>query len=354
MKAQFTTASGAKGSSSRTLDLVRTRLATQERAFYFPFGSGDLRPGEYVAATAVHKGNGLRGVQTFAHDIGLRGVNDGKWSALIDEKKGDKINDNYCIWGMPVRAMADGEVASFAIEVETNDILGKAPETTAHNTGNHFWIKHDDGLFSVYAHMQKGTLPVELLHKGARVRAGQVLGLAGNSCRSTNPHVHIQVQKDVPGRDGKASLHALALRNARCIDQESFKPPKKTDPWFVMTGQGVPRADAAIWPGTTTPGCPVPAVGIARGGDWTNTFWLSGTRAEFEASVQSLFDKQKQRTIWATTYLENGQRRFAGIARSGEWASTMWISDTRSAFEKTAQDLFDKKGLRLTHVHTWA
>jgi len=94
-------------------------------------------------------------------------------------------------------------------------------------------------------------------------------------------------------------------------------------------------------------------VGIARSGDWASSFWISNDRASFEARAQELFDKQGRRLIWVTTYPEGNARRWVGIARSGDWASSFWISNDQASFEARAQELFDKNGRRLIHVHTY-
>ena len=52
--------------------------------------------------------------------------------------------------------------------------------------GNTLIIKHADDLFTVYYHMQK---PSHLL-KGTRVERGELIGLVGNTGRSTGPHLH--------------------------------------------------------------------------------------------------------------------------------------------------------------------
>ena len=103
----------------------------------------------------------------------------------------------------------------------------------------------------------------------------------------------------------------------------------------------------------TSANCPVAAAGIARGGDWANSYWISTSRSAFEAKAQELFDDHGRRLIWVSTYVENGKRRWAGIARAGTWASSFWVSTSRSAFETKAQQLFDDHGRRLIHVHTY-
>jgi hypothetical protein len=99
--------------------------------------------------------------------------------------------------------------------------------------------------------------------------------------------------------------------------------------------------------------CPVPAAGIARGGTWANSYWISTSRSAFDTKAQQLFDEQGRRLIWVSTYVENGKRRWVGIARSGTWANSYWVSTSRSGFETKAQQLFDTQGRRLVHVHTY-
>ena len=49
--------------------------------------------------------------------------------------------------------------------------------------------------------LRKGSMPAELKHKGAKVSEGQLLGRAGNTGNSTNPHTHIYL--DVKDEQGK-------------------------------------------------------------------------------------------------------------------------------------------------------
>ena len=52
-------------------------------------------------------------------------------------------------------------------------------------------ILHDDGTMALYAHLQPDGV---LARVGQRVRRGQVIGLSGNTGRSTAPHLHFVVQ----------------------------------------------------------------------------------------------------------------------------------------------------------------
>lgn len=55
--------------------------------------------------------------------------------------------------------------------------------------GNYIEIDHQNGYFTAYAHMQSYTVS-----KGDKVRRGQLVGLVGNTGRSTGPHLHYEIR----------------------------------------------------------------------------------------------------------------------------------------------------------------
>ena len=55
--------------------------------------------------------------------------------------------------------------------------------------GRYIVLDHGNGFRTKYAHLKKG-----LVQKGDLVKRGQVIGLVGNSGRSTGPHVHYEIQ----------------------------------------------------------------------------------------------------------------------------------------------------------------
>ena len=57
--------------------------------------------------------------------------------------------------------------------------------------GNFVLIDHGNGYTTSFAHMQK-----YLVRKGDRVKRGQVIGLVGNTGRSTGPHLHYEICLD--------------------------------------------------------------------------------------------------------------------------------------------------------------
>jgi len=57
--------------------------------------------------------------------------------------------------------------------------------------GHFILIDHGNGFRTKFAHLQKS-----LVNKGDQVARGQVIGLVGNSGRSTGPHVHYEIHYD--------------------------------------------------------------------------------------------------------------------------------------------------------------
>jgi murein DD-endopeptidase MepM/ murein hydrolase activator NlpD len=69
--------------------------------------------------------------------------------------------------------------------------VGSLPPITLDNIGgNYIVVDIGRGHFAYYAHLQPGSLRV---HVGDRVRAGQVLGLVGNSGNTDFPYLHFHV-----------------------------------------------------------------------------------------------------------------------------------------------------------------
>jgi murein DD-endopeptidase MepM/ murein hydrolase activator NlpD len=115
-------------------------------------------------------------------------------------------NENYVDYGAKVMAAADGIVVDMLDELEDN-VPGQLPDpnsiTLKNVDGNYVVIDHGNGLYSFYAHLQRGSVEVEV---GDEVQAGDQLGLLGNTGNSSAPHLHFHVMAGPSpvGSDGLA------------------------------------------------------------------------------------------------------------------------------------------------------
>ncbi|MBZ4420654.1 peptidoglycan DD-metalloendopeptidase family protein [Myxococcus sp. RHSTA-1-4] len=252
--------------------------------------------------------------------------------------------------------MADGTVVAFLNTMAENTKMGKQDPTPNPVEGNHFYIQHGDELM-LYAHFQTGSLNPKLMQVGAAVKAGDFLGLAGNSGNSTNPHLHIHCLQATKPWGGPP--RPLPFHDIHVIDQTAVSMPNRTGPWVKVSKQGLPGTQAAIWPyrrapvSQATDALTPHAVGIAASGTYANRYLQGLTRQAFLDETQKLFDEQGLRLTQLKRYLDHGQRRWAGICRSGDWANRFVADLTWSDFLKETQRLFDERGLRLVDVLTY-
>jgi hypothetical protein len=113
-------------------------------------------------------------------------------------------NEDYFAFGAELLAVADGTVA-FVRDGLPEDIPNEPP-TTVHQPldygGNEVVLELEPGIYAFYAHLQPGSIRVQI---GETVTKGQVLGLLGNTGNSTGPHLHFQLA------DGPDILTATSL-----------------------------------------------------------------------------------------------------------------------------------------------
>lgn len=113
--------------------------------------AGFIKPvNSYVTTGMYYSSGGYHG----AVDFGANGVN-----------------------GMPVYAVADGVV------VTTN--------AWTSSYGNHVIIAHHNGLYTLYAHGQMGSICVS---EGQAVKQGQQIMRVGSTGNSSGPHLHFEVR----------------------------------------------------------------------------------------------------------------------------------------------------------------
>jgi len=78
--------------------------------------------------------------------------------------------------GDPIFATADGNVSQTGYD---------------RAMGNYIYVKHGNGLETVYMHLSK-----TLVKKGQNVKKGEQIGKLGSTGRSTGPHLHYEVHKN--------------------------------------------------------------------------------------------------------------------------------------------------------------
>jgi len=135
-----------------------------------------------------HRGAGVSASMRYALDVVEVGPLEVEASALLPRR-----NEAYRIWGRPVLAPCDGIVQKAVDGVADNDAFGA---NRPYGVGNHVVIRHGADAYVVLGHLRCGSVAVA---EGARVRAGEVIGAAGNSGWTERPHLHFQASRSATG-----------------------------------------------------------------------------------------------------------------------------------------------------------
>lgn len=105
---------------------------------------------------------------------------DGKLLSGFGSKGGGKVNDGVNIAvakGTPIRAAADGVVAYSGDEI---DVFGGL-----------ILLNHGNGWVTAYGHADKLNVT-----RGQKIKAGDIIGLAGDSGYVQEPQLHFEIRKD--------------------------------------------------------------------------------------------------------------------------------------------------------------
>jgi murein DD-endopeptidase MepM/ murein hydrolase activator NlpD len=143
---------------------ARRSTTTNDADYAMPFG-----PGRYVVM------QGPRG--TFSHFAGSGSENAVDWT--VPE-------------GTIVCAARDGRV----VGVKQDSDVGGA-DRRFRPFGNYIMIKHADGTFAEYVHLQKDGALVKM---GDEVMVGQPIGLSGQTGFASKPHLHFDVFQAIDGK----------------------------------------------------------------------------------------------------------------------------------------------------------
>jgi murein DD-endopeptidase MepM/ murein hydrolase activator NlpD len=114
--------------------------------------------------------------------------------------KGERALDFKVRKGTPVCAAREGIVIAAR---EDSDKGGLKPENLS--DGNYISIQHKDGSVAHYWHLKKDGV---LVNAGDTIKAGQLIGVSGNTGYSAFPHLHFEVV----GYDSNRNYTQLATR----------------------------------------------------------------------------------------------------------------------------------------------
>jgi murein DD-endopeptidase MepM/ murein hydrolase activator NlpD len=153
---------------------------------------------------SFHTGHRWAVPEEFALDISKIGE-----SGLSHKGDGTRFNDYYA-YGADVLAAAEGRVINAVNDQPEDPSAMQRPNETQESyfgrlqkeqgqrlakgltaiTGNYVMIDHGKGEYSLYAHLQPGSVRV---HAGDQVKAGDAIGKLGSSGNSTEPHLHFHI-----------------------------------------------------------------------------------------------------------------------------------------------------------------
>ena len=220
-------------------------------AYLFPARADDLRDGEFWQGISGTHSPAGGGVQLFGYDMGVVAY-DGPtdtWSALLPGGSAAN-NEDHRVWGKPIYAMADGIVERSVNDKPTNPNPPADLSPPDPVEGNCFYIQHGPELM-LYAHLQQGTLNGDLLAGGSPVKAGDFLGLAGNSGNSSGPHLHIHAIKGTAPWQGPPQ--PITFRDSRVVDRAALSGYSPQGPWVTLQAQCLPAVTSLIWPNAQVP-----------------------------------------------------------------------------------------------------
>ena len=101
-------------------------------------------------------------------------------------------NEQYFGFGADISSVADGMVVAVRDGLP-EQIPNQTPvgvDQPEDYIGNHVIVQIRPDVWAIYAHLQLGSVAVQV---GDQVTAGQLLGRLGNSGNSFSPHLHFQL-----------------------------------------------------------------------------------------------------------------------------------------------------------------
>ncbi|TWI02994.1 peptidase M23-like protein [Luteimonas cucumeris] len=337
----------------------------------YPAKPSDLRNNEAWSTTSNHPGDS----QAFGLDTHVRGWNGTAWSTLYPGADANRTEGRRA-YGMPVYAMASGTVCSALNDLPEwksypRDETGTEPTPTSPSTGkyskggNHVYVRTGDEI-ALYAHLQPGSIPDELLQPGATIKQGQYLGKVGYSGATSGPHVHIHVARETePGSCKGNGIRPLTmtfgkLQSLTRDEADYLASQHDMDPldWTHLANHSSPHKPSLLYP-TSQPYAFIDAatdnrrfIGVWQAG---NQIELRVNLAGWEAFTQKWdeLSKDRFRLVEINTYVENGKRQYQGVFKRGGGNHALWRSDSWGEFDAKQKEFY-KAGLRLADIASFS
>ena len=155
-------------STSKHLDILSRKIYVQSKSFDAVIDQSKNK-GKMIAAMPAIQPLALKDFNRISDYYGTRK------DPFTGKKKQHLGMDFTGPEGSDIFATADGVIVEAGFNY--------------HGYGNKVTVDHGYGYKTIYAHLQKVTV-----FKGQKVKRGDVIGLLGNTGRSTGPHLHYEVR----------------------------------------------------------------------------------------------------------------------------------------------------------------
>jgi Peptidase family M23 len=217
-------------------------------------GAGWLSANGCCLASSVHRylrtavdGAHYNKSETFAID----------WMQLQDGllyTGGGTQNEQYPGFGASIVSVAAGTVVSIrdGMPEQTPNVPVVGINQLEDYGGNNVVVQIEPNVWAFYAHLQPGSIAVQV---GDQVTAGQLLGLLGNTGNSTAPHLHFQLSdgpnvllaNSVPFAFENYTL-AGTFDESLDIEAEDSEAAAATVPPAIVPIMGTPTAQFSTYP----------------------------------------------------------------------------------------------------------
>jgi murein DD-endopeptidase MepM/ murein hydrolase activator NlpD len=336
----------------------------------YPSKTSDLMQNASWGTTSNHLG----GSQAYGLDTSVLGWNNSSLNWDFFYPGADKTKaTQHRAYGMPVYAMTEGTVCEalndqpewknyprVAKEIEPEPI---PPSTGVYSAGGNHVVLRTGGEIMLYAHLQTGSIPAELLKPGAVVKQGQYLGKVGYSGASSGPHLHVHVSQEDPNNACQGlsirprPMQFKDMQSLTRTEADAMAEANNMDPtdWANLTNHSAPHSFSLMYPGTND----FPFQKAATDSKQVLGVWRASKDIELRVNVNGWsamvakrndLAKSNFHLIELNTYVENGKRQFLGVFRYGNGANQglSLLKDWPSFVAH--RDQLEAQGLRLVDM----